>query len=184
MTIKYYFVKKLNTIFLFFPRIESYSCKMIGSEKAAYKKFSSESGRGPHDLEALSPPQNGAAAGYYGSVGGGCSPGYSRSWSSGRSSDEDETAGLTLCDVISRKSLFYLISTLNAAFPDYDFSDAKGSEFSKEPSFTVSKLVMCLYWLCFNINSFCSTWLPTSTACFPSLPRTATPRSTTASGSR
>lgn len=40
-----------------------------------------------------------------------------------------------LCDTISRKTLFYLISTLNAAFsPDYDFSDAKSHEFSKEPS--------------------------------------------------
>ena len=105
---------------------------MIGSEKAAYKKFSSESGRGPHTLEALSPPQNG-----YGCYG--LSPKDSRSWShsggSGRSSDEDGEA--LLCDTISRKSLFYLISTLNAAFPDYDFSDAKSSEFCKEPSFTV-----------------------------------------------
>lgn len=30
-----------------------------------------------------------------------------------------------LCDTISRKTLFYLIATLNAAFPDYDFSMAK-----------------------------------------------------------
>lgn len=110
-------------------RIESYSCKMIGSEKQFYKKFNSDSGRSPQTLEALSPPQNG-----YG--GYGVSPGrgmqiYSRSWSSGRSSDEEET---TLCDTISRKTLFYLISTLNAAFPDYDFSDAQASEFSKEPS--------------------------------------------------
>lgn len=40
-----------------------------------------------------------------------------------------------LCDTISRKTLFYLIATLNSAFyPDYDFSDAKSHEFSKEPS--------------------------------------------------
>lgn len=37
-----------------------------------------------------------------------------------------------LCDTISRKTLFYLIATLNAAFPDYDFSLAK---------------VSCLYFL-------------------------------------
>ena len=31
--------------------------------------------------------------------------------------------------------LFYLISTLNASFqPDYDFSDAKSEEFSREPN--------------------------------------------------
>jgi hypothetical protein len=40
-----------------------------------------------------------------------------------------------LCDTISTKTLFYLISTLNASFnPDYDFSNAKSEEFSKEPS--------------------------------------------------
>jgi hypothetical protein len=37
-----------------------------------------------------------------------------------------------------RKTLFHLISTLNAAFPDYDFSDAKADEFTKEPSLQVS----------------------------------------------
>ncbi len=39
-------------------------------------------------------------------------------------------------DIISRKTLFYLISTLNASFqPDYDFSNTLSSEFCKEPSF-------------------------------------------------
>ena len=43
-----------------------------------------------------------------------------------------------LCDTISTKTLFYLISTLNASFnPDYDFSNAKSEEFSKEPSLEV-----------------------------------------------
>ena len=43
-----------------------------------------------------------------------------------------------LCDTISRKSLFYLIATLNATFaPDYDFTDAKSSEFSRERSLQV-----------------------------------------------
>ena len=112
-------------------RIESYSCKMIGSEKAAYKKlFNNGEGKNPHTLEALSPPANG-----YG--GYSLSPTYSRSWSGGgcggnKSSDED--CELQLCDTISKKTLFYLIQTLNAAFPDYDFSDAKSGEFSKEPN--------------------------------------------------
>jgi len=40
-----------------------------------------------------------------------------------------------LYDTISRKTLFYLIATLNSAFqPDYDFSSSKSNEFSKEPS--------------------------------------------------
>ena len=41
----------------------------------------------------------------------------------------------TLCDTISCKTLFHLISTLNASFnPDYDFSNAKSHEFSREPN--------------------------------------------------
>lgn len=96
-------------------RIESYSCKMAGGDKAMYKRLVSENGvGGPNELQALSPPQ-------------GLSPGYSRSISG----DEEGP----LCDTISRRTLFYLIATLNATFqPDYDFCDAKSHEFSKEPS--------------------------------------------------
>lgn len=106
--------------------MESYSCKMIGSEKQLYKKFAGNAGRTPRTLEALSPPQAG-----YGGYAYSTSPHfYSRSWSRSEGS-EDEAP---LCDTIARKTLFHLISTLNAAFPDYDFSDAKAGEFSKEPS--------------------------------------------------
>ena len=99
-----------NTVF---GRIESYSCKMIGSEKVLYKRFTAEtSGVGPHDLQALSPPQT--LMDLSPNVGHGSYSG-------------DE--GVILCDTISRKTLFYLIATLNTAFePDYDFSDAKVSK--------------------------------------------------------
>ncbi|KAJ6648226.1 Repressor of RNA polymerase III transcription MAF1 like, partial [Pseudolycoriella hygida] len=101
-----------------YGRIESYSCKMIGAEKVLYKRFAETSGVGPHDLQALSPPQTLMDL----------SPNIGHGSYSG-----DE--GIILCDTISRKTLFYLIATLNAAFePDYDFSDAKSHEFSKEPS--------------------------------------------------
>lgn len=90
-------------------RIESYSCKMAGTDKALYKRFTSESNA--HDLQALSPPQGFMDM----------SPNIGR----GSNSGDENTV---LCDTISRKSLFYLIATLNAAFePDYDFSDAKVS---------------------------------------------------------
>lgn len=91
-------------------RIESYSCKMAGTDKALYKRFTSETnGVGPHDLQALSPPQ----------------ALFDMSPNMGRGSNSGDENSL-LCDTISRKSLFYLIGTLNAAFePDYDFSDAK-----------------------------------------------------------
>ena len=112
---------------------------MIGTDKQMYKKFNADAdGRSPHSLEALSPPQNGFG-------------GYSfsprqrtRTMSSSHSSDEDVSRDepTVLCDVIPRKTLFYLLSTLNAAFVDYDFSDTKASEFSKEPSLQVRKSYM------------------------------------------
>jgi hypothetical protein len=100
-------------------RIESYSCKMAGSDKRLFKMLSNEGGMNPNDLQALSPPQSILAA----------SP--SRQYSHSHSDDGEGP----LCDTISTKTLFYLISTLNASFqPDYDFSDTKSGEFSKEPS--------------------------------------------------
>ena len=132
--------KEIDLIWVIFNfRIESYSCKMIGTDKQMYKKFNADAdGRSPHSLEALSPPQNGFG-------------GYSfsprqrtRTMSSSHSSDEDVSRDepTVLCDVIPRKTLFYLLSTLNAAFVDYDFSDTKASEFSKEPSLQVRKSYM------------------------------------------
>merc|ERR1719451_278257 len=70
---------------------------------------------------------------------GGSSPStYMRnvSWSSEEEDGSNMINGFSncsiLCDIISRKTLFHLISTLNAAFPDYEFSSASSSEFSKE----------------------------------------------------
>jgi len=39
----------------------------------------------------------------------------------------------------SRKTFFYLLSTLNAAFPDYEFSDVKPEAFSKLPGANLAK---------------------------------------------
>ncbi|POI19732.1 hypothetical protein CIB84_016524, partial [Bambusicola thoracicus] len=95
--------------------IESYSCKMAGDDKHMFKQFCQEGQ--PHVLEALSPPQT-----------TGISP--SR-LSKSQSGDEEGP----LSDKCSRKTLFYLIATLNESFrPDYDFSAAKSHEFSREPS--------------------------------------------------
>lgn len=67
------------------------------------------------------------------------------------SSYEMEPMNPLLRDTISTKTLFYLISTLNASFnPDYDFSKAKSEEFSREPSVQVSrnKQLQSLLCLC------------------------------------
>lgn len=105
-------------------RVESYSCKMAGNDKRLYKTMHAEPGTSPNDLHALSPPQSLQSFSF--------SPAKSFSYSN---SDDGLESNGHLCDTISRKTLFFLISTLNASFqPDYDFSDAKSDEFSKEPS--------------------------------------------------
>nr|CAG4641156.1 EOG090X0C93 [Eulimnadia texana] len=101
-------------------RIESYSCKLAGNDKQLYKRFNATPGTNPNDLQILSAPQSSLAVSPTGGY-------YSRSMSG----DEEGP----LCDTISRKTLFYLIATLNASFhPDYDFSHARSEEFSREPS--------------------------------------------------
>ena len=117
-------------------RIESYSCKMISTEKQLYKKFAGEAGGSPATLEALSPPQNGYGCYAYSVSPAHSGSGYSRSFSRS-SGSEDESGSVTLCDAIDRKTLFHLISTMNAAFPDYDFSTTKSEEFTKEPNLQV-----------------------------------------------
>ncbi|CAG0914013.1 unnamed protein product [Notodromas monacha] len=108
-------------------RIESYSCKMVGPDKHLYKRMISEGS--PRDLQALSPP---ASATFISS-----SPGTRQHHASGDSgsASEDNACGGVLCDAISKRTLCYLKATLNASFsPDYDFSEAKSEEFSREPS--------------------------------------------------
>lgn len=97
-------------------RIESYSCKMAGNDKQQYKRFLSSEQASSSDLQALSPPQTFVDL----------SPFYNRGSFQGSFSGDEGV----LCDTISRKTLFYLIATLNASFePDYDFSDAKVKTF-------------------------------------------------------
>ncbi|CAD5117489.1 DgyrCDS6257 [Dimorphilus gyrociliatus] len=100
-------------------RIESYSCKMTGQDKRLFRVVSSD--QKPSTLQALSPPESAQVHGPHHSPGQ-CS----------RSISSDNGV---LCDTVSTKTLFYLISTLNESFhPDYDFSQAKSHEFSREPS--------------------------------------------------
>ncbi|XP_077410480.1 repressor of RNA polymerase III transcription MAF1 homolog [Vanacampus margaritifer] len=106
-------------------RIESYSCKMAGDDKHMFKQFCQEGE--PHILEALSPPQSASAA------------------SPELLAKSAEDGDNPLSDKCCRKTIFYLITTLNESFrPDYDFSAARAHEFSREPS---------LNWVANAVNS-------------------------------
>ncbi|XP_072781248.1 repressor of RNA polymerase III transcription MAF1 homolog isoform X1 [Taeniopygia guttata] len=122
-------------------RIESYSCKLAGIDKQLFKQFCHEGQ--PHALEALSPPQSSGLS--PGRQGEGPLSDTSDTSDPSDPSDPSDTSCDPSCvprqgegplsDTCSRKTLFYLIATLNEAFrPDYDFSAAKSHEFSREPS--------------------------------------------------
>ena len=122
-------------IFLF--SVESYSCKMAGNDKKLYKQLSSQEGTSSRNaVQALSPPQTLVGSPVYGSPilpPSGMPSVLVRTIST--CSTHSDSNGPQFRDMISNKTLFYLKSTLNACFyPDYDFSDAKSDEFSREPT--------------------------------------------------
>jgi hypothetical protein len=134
------------TFSLPFDRVESYSCKMTAADKKLYSRFlNGEGGEQSHvpgssvhgsELSALSRPQTFVGSPVSGSpiFGPQSLPTVFVRTISG-SSHHSVDSGPQLCDTISQKTLFYLVSTLNSSFsPDYDFSDAKSEEFSKEPT--------------------------------------------------
>ena len=113
-------------------RFESYSCKMAGDCKRLYKQMHDEkTGTSPYDLQMLGPSTTTLI-----------SPPTFNTQSRSFSNEYDNeyygygsSNGNANIDIISRKTLFYLVSTLNASFqPDYDFTNTPSSEFSKEPS--------------------------------------------------
>lgn len=118
---------------------------MAGDDKHMFKQFCQEGE--PHVLEALSPPQSTSATSpsqwvlqsnlklgeimkhflFFFNI-----PLCVLTSRLGKSSEDGENP---LSDKCCRKTLFYLITTLNESFrPDYDFSAARAHEFSREPS--------------------------------------------------
>jgi len=115
-------------------RIESYSCKLTSEDKKMFGRTTIKRGVSPHDLAALSPPSTTNVP----------PPHRTRTWST--SSNEGGLVG-----ACSRKTLFYLISTLNHSYgADYDFTASQSDEFSHEPSvawvknFIDSTLTACI----------------------------------------
>ncbi|KAF9433453.1 RNA polymerase III-inhibiting protein maf1 [Entomortierella beljakovae] len=90
-----------------YGRVEPYSCKAAGADKKLYKQIEIK-----YDPSNSPPDEDGVGSSFRNII----SP----------FGPLDQPA--------SRRTLFYLIGTLNASFPDYDFSDAKPEQFRKEPS--------------------------------------------------
>lgn len=106
---------------------------MAGDCKKLYKQMHDEKlpGSSPNDLQLLGPPSTLQQLG----VSPTMIPSLNQYMNYRQFTDEEFSKSCGSIDIISRKTLFYLISTLNASFqPDYDFSNTLSSEFSKEPS--------------------------------------------------
>ena len=120
-------------------RVESYSCKMTKAEKKIMKQIShQDSHPGSSSLQALSSPQPYGSPLTYPPPGSPLSPVYVRmpSYASTISTASEPH----MCDTICLTTLLYLRQALNLSFhPDYDFSNAKSEEFSREPDL---KMVM------------------------------------------
>ena len=115
--------------------VESYSCKMAGDPKKLYKQLRNEPGTSPRDLEILGPSQTRTPVYNYTVLNSPPPVNYSNPIARSISSDDESP----LVKTIPRKTLIFLISTLNAAFePDYEFSSCTSQDFSRETSLEVS----------------------------------------------
>ncbi|KAI9323557.1 repressor of RNA polymerase III transcription MAF1-like protein [Dichotomocladium elegans] len=110
-------LEQLNSVFewettecVLTGRVEAYSCKSAGSDKKLYKLLENKYGN-HHPMVDL--------------VAGSISP-------------DNEFTVISpfgrLDEATPRKTFFYLLATLNAAYPDYDFSNVRPDQFSKQPS--------------------------------------------------
>ncbi|KAF2073953.1 hypothetical protein CYY_004740 [Polysphondylium violaceum] len=120
--------------------LEAYSCKAAGSDKKIMKSLDRE-------LEILSTSANknngllGAGlnidSNTLGSTPTAAAMGtsYNAAYSVSPSNNSYGVSPFgPLSSSSSRKTMIYLIQTLNASFPDYDFSDSKPDQFRREPS--------------------------------------------------
>lgn len=86
-------------------RVEAYSCKAVNKEKKLYKQLETRYAEDVQFYQSISPDEAHASL-------------------SSPFGQLDQPS--------SRRTLFYLIATLNAAFPDHQFDDVKPEQFRKE----------------------------------------------------
>ncbi|KAI8090047.1 Maf1 regulator-domain-containing protein [Halteromyces radiatus] len=102
-------------------RIEAYSCKSAGSDKKLFKHM--ENKYNMVMSGSISPDDHLPIISPFGRL--------------------DESA--------PRKTFFYLLATLNAAFPDNDFSDVRPDQFSKQPA--VDMVINSVNTTLFNLGN-------------------------------
>lgn len=107
---------------------------MAGDPKKLYKQLRNEPGTSPHDLEILGPSQTKSSS--YGYTILNSPPQVIHANAIARSISSDDES--PIYKTIPRKTLIFLISTLNASFqPDYEFSSCTSQDFSRETNLEV-----------------------------------------------
>ncbi|KAJ3238525.1 RNA polymerase III-inhibiting protein maf1 [Chytriomyces hyalinus] len=124
-----------------FARLDAYSCKNTNDDKKLKhhidEKYTSDAMHADVDMLVLMPigsptlPGSFASASSSFQLGGGLGN-FTLGPPVGLGVSPSSPYG-PLAQVTSRKTLFYLLATLNSAFPDYDFSDVKPELFMKVP---------------------------------------------------
>jgi hypothetical protein len=107
---------------------------MAGDPKKLYKQLRNEPGTSPHDLEILGPSQTRSPIYNYSTLNSPSQVHHTNPMARSISSDDESPIYKT----IPRKTLIFLISTLNASFqPDYEFSSCTSQDFSRETNLEV-----------------------------------------------
>ncbi|CAI5438344.1 unnamed protein product [Caenorhabditis angaria] len=128
-------------------KVETYSCKMISSDKKQWKTHDKNVPWG--ERQPLSPPDDFASlsASPVANTIGHAARLRHLSSCSGSDNDFEE---INYVDSVSRKTLYDLIRVLNSSFPDYDFTDVKSESFSlvnfdDVNDFVDAKLSSCIH---------------------------------------
>uniref|UniRef100_A0AC34RBW1 Repressor of RNA polymerase III transcription MAF1 n=1 Tax=Panagrolaimus sp. JU765 TaxID=591449 RepID=A0AC34RBW1_9BILA len=120
-------------------RLESYSCKMISTDKKSWKHANGTAITDNQMLLVEELPLS-SSLGIPSYVGNRPRHFSERSLSGSDNDVTDENIA-QLAGTVSRKTLFNLTQSLNVCFPDYDFSNKKSSSFAMVPSFLSVKEV-------------------------------------------
>jgi hypothetical protein len=109
---------------------------MAGDPKKLYKQLRNEPGTSPNDLEILGPSQTKSPTYNYSLLNSPPPVSHTNPMARSISSDDESPIYKT----IPRKTLIFLISTLNASFePDYEFSSCTSQDFSRETNLELVK---------------------------------------------
>uniref|UniRef100_A0A914Y7U9 Repressor of RNA polymerase III transcription MAF1 homolog n=1 Tax=Panagrolaimus superbus TaxID=310955 RepID=A0A914Y7U9_9BILA len=123
-------------------KLESYSIKMVSTDKKSWKKNMSNPAS---EIQTISVPEDTFSSSLTLSPLGTYTRRfrhYSERSLSGSDNDTDENHAQNLAGTVSRKMLFNLNQALNTAFPDYDFSYRSASSFLYYPNFEQVKEVV------------------------------------------